>query len=719
MANSNLSEKLDIGLIMALRAYEENPEIGLEDDAISVGLRFEGDLHAIEALGFETHSVSGEEARGMVRFKDVGKIAAHPGVLRIAAGRPRQADLEIGPKDIRARASSAANVGTDGLWHAADATSPLTSVANATGAGVFVAVIDTGIDYTHPMFMSQIAPAKVTRIFRIWDQGLPPASVAECPPVALLQSLNTYGVEFKPAAINPALNGGAALAHRDCNGHGTHVAGIAAGGIKTGAIVGGDITKVGVAPEAELIVVKFLDNPSPVRFRLAAGFGGQVGEDDRLKDAILYCLRTARAEGKSIVINMSLGNDHVAGDALDASARWVDALMDPSQPAGPLHFPQGAIIVKAAGNQGNVARRVTAHIVVPAGGTITVPLEVKDDHGVVHTKFKTCLNRLHSPTLFASFWYRRNFDNVKFAVKLPHRTTFTADMGVGGNFDDGLIVRPGPPPSLAFVPITPQVHRVEFRHGGNDAVPHPSGGTVRRHEALLMVTPRVSGGAVSYLEGIYEVKITAPAGTELFLMGDRESWGGAGLIAALRVATTMADGSPLHPAVVAAITPEFTATDTLGRHAITVAAYDDRNTVGGADHPIAPFSGRGPLRDFADPPGSRPLVATKPDLAAPGLDINSAQGVDTNVGIGIRVAPWTDGVRFISLQGTSQAAPMVAGVVALMLQKVPTLNTTDVRNHLTTGAVGRPGNNPAPPGTAHERAYGSGMLAARESHNAT
>jgi hypothetical protein len=89
MANSDLSDKLDIGLIMALRAYEESSETGFEDDAISVGLRFEGDLHAIEALGFETHSVSEQEARGMVRFKDVRKIAAHPGVLRISAGRPR------------------------------------------------------------------------------------------------------------------------------------------------------------------------------------------------------------------------------------------------------------------------------------------------------------------------------------------------------------------------------------------------------------------------------------------------------------------------------------------------------------------------------------------------------------------------------------------------------------------------------------------------------
>jgi hypothetical protein len=51
---------------------------------------------------------------------------------------------------------------------------------------VIVAVIDTGIDFTHPMFMSQLTPTKKTRIKRIWDQGLTPASLSECPAQSLL-----------------------------------------------------------------------------------------------------------------------------------------------------------------------------------------------------------------------------------------------------------------------------------------------------------------------------------------------------------------------------------------------------------------------------------------------------------------------------------------------------------------------------------------------------
>jgi subtilisin family serine protease len=236
----------------------------------------------------------------------------------------------------------------------------------------------------------------------------------------------------------------------------------------------------------------------------------------------------------------------------------------------------------------------------------------------------------------------------------------------------------------------------------------------------MSITPKVSGGTVSYLQGIYEVRITAPGGTVVYFMGDFADWGASPQVATLSIANTMANGDPLPPAVASILTSEFSATDTLGAHAITVAAYDDNNLAAGPNrHAIADFSSRGPLRDFSDPPGSKPLVANKPDLAAPGVAINSAWAVHSEVGVGIAVPPWTDGVRFIPFDGTSMSAPIVAGVIALMLDKVPTLNTTTVRTILTAAAAGRPGINPAAPGTAHDRAYGAGMVDARKSHDTT
>ena len=68
------------------------------------------------------------------------------------------------------------------------------------------------------------------------------------------------------------------------------------------------------------------------------------------------------------------------------------------------------------------------------------------------------------------------------------------------------------------------------------------------------------------------------------------------------------------------------------------------------------------------------------------------------------------------------AAPMVAGVVALMLNKNADLNTTQVLNILKNAAQGRPGASPShPPDTQQTvaNAFGSGLVDALASHQNT
>ena len=709
-------EKIDMGLFMALRAYEENPHKN-PDDGISISLRFEGDLQSIEALGFDTHMVMGDTALGEVKFKDVETIAAHPGVLWMSAGERPRAYLDTAVSDIKARATApvTAPPPVDGLWHVDKTTGVLTNIPDGTGKDVIVAIIDTGIDYKHPMFMSDLGPPKKTRILSIWDQGLrPTVSRAQCPDVALLASKETYGIEYDSKKIEDDLNGVAAIAHKDCIGHGTHVAGIAAGGPKF--FPSADASCVGVAPEATIIAVKLLDNPDPINYRLVGGFGAVVGADMLFKDAVFYCLRKAKLAGKPVVINMSFGNNAEPGDGLDEGAEFMDKVMDPGHAEGPENFPKRAIIVKAAGNDGDPVDHQTARIVIPGAvgdpiAEVIVPFELKDTRGGLKTRWQRCLQRDFLPPIGVDFWYRRAspFDSVNFALRLPFQPAFSGDMPVGGNLFQGFVLKVGPPPSIAFVVPTTSVYTAFVRHMGNAAVKDPRGGPdIRRHRVVFRVDAKTSVGSIDYPVGVYEMRIKAPPTTEIFAMCDRQHWARAKEVT-FEVRDKRADGTPIDPAIIQ-INNSFSAVDTGGKHVITVAAYDDKDGVAGPDKgEIAEFSSRGPLRDFSN--GAAGPIAVKPDIAAPGVKIKSAQGIDTEVLV--RGLHFLDGDRYIEFRGTSMAAPMVAGVVALMLDKNPDLNTDDVRSHLIAAA--RAAVKPsASPGK--EEAYGNGMIDALESY---
>ena len=89
--------------------------------------------------------------------------------------------------------------------------------------------------------------------------------------------------------------------------------------------------------------------------------------------------------------------------------------------------------------------------------------------------------------------------------------------------------------------------------------------------------------------------------------------------------------------------------------AITVGAIDDKGTPTPADDELARFSGRGPTAID---------TLTKPDIAAPGVDIKSAHNRDDD---------------YIEMSGTSMASPMVAGTAALLIGARPDLTPAQVK----------------------------------------
>jgi subtilisin family serine protease len=706
----NDERKLDVPLSAAYGTWREHSDLA-PDASIAVSLMFTGELAPIEALGFETHGVFGDQALGLVYFKDIPALVGYDGVLWLAAGRVSRRDLDTAVHDIRARASAPiSGPAVDGVWHADVATGAFTHIPHATGKGVIVAIMDTGIDYTHPMFISGTSPTVKTRILRIWDQGLTPAAVTNCPPSRLLVSSDTYGVEFTSAQIEADLNGAAGIAHRDCIGHGTHVAGIAAGGTHFPSVVG-DASKVGVAPEADIIAVKILDNPDKIFYTLANGStGGEVPWTRRFADGVLYCLRTARElDNRPVVINMSFGDDSYPGDGLDEDARFVDAVLDPTHAAGDNNFPTGAIIVKSAGNEGSGDMQV-GRVEVPASGEIIVPFTLVDVREGAQTDWRHCRQERYKPDFNVYFWYRRPTAplSVSFAVRFPFGPgPFSADVQAGGKLELGINPVVGPPANDVAVAFATDIHRITIEHKDMPAVPHPAGGTVQRQFVQMSIGAKDSGGVISYHQGIYEVRIKAPAGTVIFLKGELRFWNMSPAV--LRLNDKNRDGTARHANIT--VLRESSIFDPLGQNVLTVAAYTELADVfsGVPDHGISDFSSRGPLRDYSDPP--RAPYCVKPDIAAPGQDISSAHSRHTE-GF-LRWPWWYWGVRFQDMSGTSMASPMIAGLVALMLEKNPHLNATQVRTALSSAP-----RTAVEPGTApgSTNAYGVGMVDALTSH---
>lgn len=173
------------------------------------------------------------------------------------------------------------------------------------GRDVITAIIDSGIDYFHPDFRNENGS---TRILALWDQTLQPRE-GEKPPYEFRR-----GVEFDREDIDRALAAGSEaegfqiVPSRDTSGHGTHVAGIAAGNGRASA---GRYT--GVAPESELLVVKL-------------GYAGENAfpRTTELMTALDYVVQKALEYRKPAAINISIGNTYGGHSGTSLLETYID-----------------------------------------------------------------------------------------------------------------------------------------------------------------------------------------------------------------------------------------------------------------------------------------------------------------------------------------------------------------------------------------------------------
>ncbi|MDZ7292730.1 MAG: S8 family peptidase [candidate division KSB1 bacterium] len=302
-----IPEKIAPGLMVAFEDYKDGGIEGLAPHMGSLGLVSVKDspkppravvfihceetakLERLARKGIRVNQTHGKVRTAFLPLASLGPLSEDPAVERIIPSRYLQPLMDVAP----------------GKVHLPE----FRHNTNLSGKGVIIGVIDSGIDPNHPAFKG--------RILRIWDQTLPGPGVTE----------GDYGAEF---------TGPLMLISRDTNGHGTHVAGIAAGA---------DPTYGGVAPGAELIIVK-------------SSF-----QEAHVADGIRYIFRVASELGRPAVVNLSLGGHGDAHDGSDSLSQIIDAETGP-----------GRIVCCAAGNEGN--DNIHAQLAVPQGGTRTILFRV-------------------------------------------------------------------------------------------------------------------------------------------------------------------------------------------------------------------------------------------------------------------------------------------------------------------------------------------------------
>lgn len=520
----------------------------------------------------------------------------------------------------------------------ADARSLLGAEGSGRGQGVLVGIVDSGIDVTHP----DLREADGTSRMAWWiDFG--------ASPFGLYPELESeYGCDNddSPCGIlgPPELNRLAAGAEvfsseqqrltlpRDTLGHGTHVASLALGNGQSNP------RYEGLAPEATLIGAR------------VATSGVEV-EDAAVLTASRFVFERATAMGAPAVVNLSLGGDIGPHDGSSGIERGLEALL--AEP--------GRAIVVAAGNSGSLT---------PSDGTYPTPLGV---HTEVHVPASS---RVRVPILIPEQGALRG------AVLVWIESSPSRNLAVTVEERDG-------------TPILGPVHHGQAFRAGNVSLIV----SVVHHRALDSAFSDTERGILIVLEGelsggsVYSLVLEGESSANLWLqsegdLGPGNGTAGALFPRALRERTV---------AIPAASSRLIAVGATLNRD--EWPSYATTSDLQAFNSQLEPTLGSSLFFSAAGPNSDGVM---KPDLVAPGgvvvgamaygaeattdgrINFNSIFGPSPLCArIGCAEVDKNHGATL----GTSMAAPLVSGAVALLFEQDPRLTQDELLALLQAGTT--------------------------------
>ena len=226
-----------------------------------------------------------------------------------------------------------------------------------TGLGCVIAVIDTGVKYDNPMFLNEDG---TSRILAIWDQTIQTGT----PPVGF-----QYGSEYTREDINLALaseNPYSIVPSRDEIGHGTAMAGVAAG-----SRVRGGLTYQGAAPDADIVVVKLKECKQYFRDFYMIPQDVPAFQENDIMLAVQYADSFADTFRRPVVICLGLGTnsgDHTGSSALSNYLNLVAV-------------KRSRAVVVGGGNEGNARHHNEGNLDNRDGAVGNVPVEIRVEQG--------------------------------------------------------------------------------------------------------------------------------------------------------------------------------------------------------------------------------------------------------------------------------------------------------------------------------------------------